>query len=147
VLTKTYSPRTPRLLERFRHTRPRWVDPAVFLDAQFQNMFEMSYWQDNVSSSSNSGPVTYLASSWNIVNGDKAFTKLSSRLPPPPPSDVEMQSQQEWAEGSDESGSEESTQVIPSNVTRMNEESSGDDDAELPSRKVCGTKGRGLPVC
>ncbi|KAK0711421.1 hypothetical protein B0H67DRAFT_602227 [Lasiosphaeris hirsuta] len=107
----------PLLLKQFNQQRPKWINPAEFLDPQFQNLFELSYFQEQGTS---------IPTGWQTIQDENVLPRLSTRQPKPATSDVEMRSPGAW-EGSDESGSEESPRAQPSN-TRMVDESSDDED-------------------
>ena len=112
------------MLRRFKQRRPKWVNPLSFLDPEFQNLFDLSYFAE---------PGT-VPTGWNSTSEDGFLPRLSSREPKVPASDVEMRSP-EPLDGSDESGSEESGRLPTAVVTRMADESS-DEDSDFPQTKV-----------
>ena len=122
--------RYPRLLKQFKQQRPKWIDPSVYLDSAFQNVFEMSYFRD-------SGAV--VPTGWSNVNEENILPRLSSRLPRPAPSDTEMRSPGAWENSDDGSLNGEDSSPTESHgassVTRMADESSEEDD--LARVKVC----------
>ncbi|KAK3939915.1 hypothetical protein QBC46DRAFT_436430 [Diplogelasinospora grovesii] len=113
-----------RLLKQFKNKRPKWVNPLEFLDPQFQNLFELSYYHETG---------TVLPTGWQSVQEDNSLPRLSTRQPKPVLSDVEMRSPGAW-DGSDESGSDEVAHLPPNQQTRMadEDESSEEDDSPLP---------------
>ncbi|KAK4230885.1 UCH-domain-containing protein [Podospora fimiseda] len=106
------------VLKQFNKRRPTWIDPQEFLPANLQNMFNMCYFQD---SSAGVG----IPTGWQSANHGNHYPSLTSRLPKPVASDVEMRSPGPW-EGSDGSASDEATRV-----TRMNDETSEEEDSDL----------------
>jgi ubiquitin carboxyl-terminal hydrolase 4/11/15 len=97
----------------------------VFLDPELQNMFDMSYFSEQD---------TAVPTGWQSTSDEAPLPRLSTRLPKPVPSDIDMRSPTP-GDGSDESGSEESARLPASVVTRMVEESS-DEDSDFPKVKV-----------
>lgn len=114
------------MLKRFNHKRPQWVNPSEFLDPELQNLFDLSYFAESD---------TAIPTGWNSTSEDRPLPRLSTRQPKVASWDVEMRSP-EPADGSDESGSEESGRVPDPAITRMAEESS-DEDSDFPKHKVC----------
>lgn len=92
------------------------------------NLFELSYFSESE---------TLIPTGWSSTNEDQELPRLNIRLPKPVISDIEMRSPG-TLDGSDESGSEDSTQMKTENVTRMAEESS-EDDSDFPNVKVGGS--------
>ncbi|SPQ22937.1 de57be69-df5e-4200-ad4d-8e6e50567eb8 [Thermothielavioides terrestris] len=109
--------RSPQVLRRFKQRRPKWLDPRQFLDPELQNLFDLSYFTESD---------TTLPTGFNSTSEDRELPRLSSRLPKPPASDVEMASPGP-VDGSDESDNEESGNVSAALLTRMAEESSEED--------------------
>jgi len=133
----TLSQRSQQLLKRFNHKRPKWVDPAEFLDPELQNLFDLSYFAESS---------TAVPTGWNSTTEDRALPRLSTRQPKVPSWDVEMRSP-EPVDGSDESGSDESGTAPTNVVTRMAEESS-EEDSDFPKHKVSDSRmrcGRTIP--
>ncbi|KAK3902490.1 hypothetical protein C8A05DRAFT_15455, partial [Staphylotrichum tortipilum] len=116
---------SPQVLRQFRNRRPKWVNPLTFLDPEFQNLFDLSYFGE---------PGSTVPTGWNSITEDNVLPRLSSREPKVPASDVEMRSPEPVDGGSDDSESGESTRAPPEIVTRMAEESSGD-DSDFPKAK------------
>ncbi len=114
------------MLRRFKKRRPKWVNPLTFLDPEFQNLFDLSYFGE---------PSSTVPTGWNSITDDNILPRLSSREPKVPASDVEMRSPGPVDGGSDDSESEGSTRAPPEIVTRMAEESSGE-DSDFPKAKV-----------
>lgn len=114
------------VLKRFRQKRPKWVDPTQFLHPELQNLFDLCYFAETD---------TLIPTGWSPTQDDTELPRLSSRQPKPAVSDIEMRSPGPL-DGSDESGSEESTRIPPSVVTRMADESS-EDDSDGFNFKVC----------
>lgn len=131
LLTLISSPATT-ILKRFNQRRPKWVNTDQFLQSVVQNLFEMSYFSDGRNSDG------IMATGWNVVDDNKEFPRLSTRMPEPEtPVDDETQSTADWPNGNasdNESGSEESSPGVPAQ-TRMAEESSEDD--VTVSYRVC----------
>ncbi|KAH8889372.1 ubiquitin carboxyl-terminal hydrolase-like protein [Thozetella sp. PMI_491] len=115
----------PRLLKQFNKQRPKWVNPTVYLQPEFQNAFELGYFKD---ADANGVPT-----GWSSVSEDVLLPRLSSRAPKPAPSDTEMRSPSAW-ENSDEGSANEEDACSPadapalSGVTRMADESSEEED-------------------
>lgn len=107
----------PLLLNKFNKQRPKWVDPAEFLNPQCQNLFELCYYKEETNQH-------IIPTGWTAVQEDNILPKLSSRAPRMVASDVEMRSPEAW-EGSEESGSDDNA------VTRMIDESS-EEDSDFP---------------
>ena len=106
------------------------MDPLEFLDPQFQNMFELSYFHEaNIA----------LPTGWQTVQEETKLPRLSSRQPKVVVSDTEMRSPASGSapwDGSEESGGEEaSTAQQPHVQTRMADESS-DEDSDFPNVRV-----------
>ncbi|KXX75992.1 putative ubiquitin carboxyl-terminal hydrolase 12, partial [Madurella mycetomatis] len=116
--------RSSPLLRRFRQTRPKWVSPLEFLAPDLQNLFDLSYFEESDAA---------IPTGWQSTSEDGLLPKLSTRLPKPAASDIEMRSPGPL-DGSDESGSEESARLPTSAVTRMADESS-DEDSDFPKSK------------
>ncbi|KAK5654111.1 hypothetical protein OQA88_7542 [Cercophora sp. LCS_1] len=115
----------PNLLKQFNKKRPKWVDPREFLDAQFQNLFELGYFSE---------PGSVLPTGWQSVQEDNPLPRLNSRQPKPVASDVEMRSPGPW-DNSEESGSESSPGGQQTSIqTRMVDESS-EEDSDPPKVK------------
>ncbi|KAK3368104.1 hypothetical protein B0H63DRAFT_534187 [Podospora didyma] len=112
-------------LKEFNHRRPRWINPLEFLDPNFQNLFELSYFTE---------PDSLMPTGWNSIQDDNLLPRLSTRQPKPIVSDIEMRSPAAW-EGSEDSGSEKGPGLGPShanvnNLTRMADESSEEDSSD-----------------
>jgi len=122
------APKSPLQLKRFNTRRPKFVDPKQFLDPQLQNLFELCYFTESEYN---------IPCGWQSVN-DRTHPKLSSRLPRPAESDVEMDSPTAAWDGSEDSASDEVPDSQPSitAATRMIDESS-DSASDLPSVDVC----------
>ncbi|KAK3987921.1 ubiquitin carboxyl-terminal hydrolase [Cladorrhinum sp. PSN332] len=114
VSTSTQEPLTA--LRQFNKRRPTWTDPQEFLPAKLQNMFNMCYFQDSTGS---------IPTGWQSATFGNQYPSLSSRLPKPVVSDVEMRSPGPW-EGSEGSASDEAAPV-----TRMNDETSEEEDSDF----------------
>lgn len=112
--------RHPLQLKKFNSHRPKWVDPKTYLDAQFQNLFELSFYADNDQ---------ILSTGWN-VQIDTVYPGIGSRAPEQFGAAEDMESPSTWSNdaGSDnESSNEEVGQQAIEAVTRMVDESSDDD--------------------
>jgi len=108
--------------------RPKFVDPKTFLEPEFQNMFNLTYFSGN----------SILPTGWSIVDDDKTFQSLSSRSPqiPQPADEYDNDHDMMYGRrGSDTSneGSHVGYQNFPN--TRMNDEESEDEiSAPIVSR-------------
>jgi ubiquitin carboxyl-terminal hydrolase 4/11 len=120
---------------KFRSRRPKWIDPNQFLPAEFNGLFELSYFGGNKE---------LVPSGWNMVDEDKKFPLLSTRAPILREAVEAVEVDDEQAHSfvstslqSDSESSEEDVEDIPQLApTRMNEESSDDDDVG-PNTRVC----------
>jgi ubiquitin carboxyl-terminal hydrolase 4/11/15 len=110
------------VLRRFKQRRPKWVNPLEFLDPELQNLFDLSYFHE---------AGTTVPTGWNSTTEDGALPRLSSRQPKVAASDTDMR-MPEPADGSEESGSEES--VAAPALTRMNHESSDEESGFLKAK-------------
>ncbi|OIW34047.1 UCH-domain-containing protein [Coniochaeta ligniaria NRRL 30616] len=117
------SSKYPLQLRKFNTRRPKFVDPKEFLDPQLQNLFELCYFTENDYN---------IPSGWQTIQENTPLPKLSSRLPKPAASDVEMNSPTATWDGSEDSGSDEIPDSQPSTTTRMVDESS-DDSSDIPA--------------
>lgn len=115
----------PKLLKKFNTRRPKWIDPRQFLDAEMQNLFELSYFEGT----------TNIPYGWTEVTDDNQLPRLSSRQPKPA-SDMEMNSPSNGWDGSEDSGNGESLRSQPTAATRMVDESSEEDSDISPVIKV-----------
>lgn len=125
----TASSKHPLQLKKFNTRRPKFVDPNQFLDPQLQNLFQLCYFTENEYN---------IPSGWHTVNEGVQYAKLSSRLPKPAASDVEMNSPTATWDGSEDSASDEIADSQPSTTaatTRMVDESS-DDSSDIPTISV-----------
>ena len=116
-------------MKQFKKQRPNWIKPNQYLDPGFQTVFEMSYFRESDST---------VPTGWSNVNEDNILPRLSTRMPKPVHSDVEMRSPASWENSDDGSGNEgdasptDSQEV--SSLTRMADESSEEED--IPKLKV-----------
>jgi ubiquitin carboxyl-terminal hydrolase 4/11 len=115
---------------KFRSRRPKWVDPKEYLDAGFQNLFEMSYF---------TGFKELVPVGWSSVDEDKDYPKLSSRDPQlhqpmqgddEPQDDFSMPNGQAQSEPTSDAEEDDAPQLV--GPTRMNEEDSSDEDEPAP---------------
>ena len=115
----------------FNSQRPKWVNPSEFLDASFQNLFELSFFHEQGS---------LIPSGWSGVQDGSLLPKLESRKPAPStPTDQDMASPATWGNGTaseEDSSVEEASHTSATTVTRMNDESS-EEDVEFPPFQVC----------
>ncbi|EON98122.1 putative ubiquitin specific peptidase 11 protein [Phaeoacremonium minimum UCRPA7] len=113
-------------LKVFNSQRPKWVNPSEFLDASFQNLFELSFFHEQGS---------LIPSGWSGVQDGSLLPKLESRKPAPStPTDQDMASPATWGNGTaseEDSSVEEASHTSATTVTRMNDESS-EEDVEFP---------------
>ncbi|KAK0703264.1 hypothetical protein B0T26DRAFT_680967 [Lasiosphaeria miniovina] len=107
----------PLPLKKFNKQRPKWIDPAKFLNSQFQNLFELCYYKEETNQH-------IIPTGWTAVQEDNTLPKLSSRAPRMVASDVEMRSPG-TCKSSEESGSDDNA------VTRMIDEFS-EKDSDFP---------------
>jgi ubiquitin carboxyl-terminal hydrolase 4/11 len=110
------------------------VDPNVYLPPGFQNLFELSYF----TSAKELVPV-----GWGSVDEDKDYPKLSSRDPQALHSmqedeqaqdDYEMPNGRTQSEASSDVEEDDAPQLI--GPTRMNEESSDEDEPAAPAPNI-----------
>lgn len=129
----TFHPRNNRK-RKFRSHRPKWVDPNVYLDPGFQNLFELSYF----TSAKELVPV-----GWGSVDEDKDYPKLSSRDPQvlhsmqeddQPQDDYAMPNGRTQSEASSDVEEDDAPQLV--GPTRMNEESSDEDEPAAPAPNI-----------
>jgi hypothetical protein len=131
----THSPtaevKFPLQLKKFNTRRPKFVDTKHYLDPLLQNLFELSYFVD---SSEHNVP-----SGWTLSQtGSAQVGRLSTRLPRPAASDVEMNSPTATWDGSEDSTGDETPDVqasLAAAATRMVDESS-DSASDIPSGAV-----------
>ena len=121
-------------LRTFNKRRPKFIEPGSYLDAQFQNMFSLSYF---------TGSKELVPSGWNILDEDKKYPLLSSRAPQlmRRESTIDYQQDRSRSGSSDSSGDMFRHHNSFSNQTRMNEETSDEDDEDAdelaaPASKV-----------
>jgi ubiquitin carboxyl-terminal hydrolase 4/11/15 len=119
---------------KFQSHRPKWVDPNVYLDPGFQNLFELSYF----TSARELVPV-----GWGSVDEDKDYPRLSSRDPQVLHSMQEDdQAQDDYAMPNGRTQSEASSDIeddapqLVAPPTRMNEESSDEDEPAAPAPSI-----------
>jgi hypothetical protein len=119
---------------KFRSHRPKWVDPNVYLDPGFQNLFELSYF----TSAKELVPV-----GWGSVDEDKDYPKLSSRDPQVLHSmqedghaqdDYAMLNGRTQSEGTSDAEEDDAPQLVA--PTRMTEESSDEDEPAAPAPNI-----------
>lgn len=123
------SSKYPLQLKKFNTRRPKFVNPKQFLDPQLQNLFDMGYFTENEYN---------IPNGWQTVTDTAQYPRLSSRLPRPAASDVEMNSPTATWDGSEDSASDEVPDSQPSAAvatTRMVDESS-DDSSDIPAVSV-----------
>lgn len=128
-------------LKKFNTKRPKWLDPAVFLDGQLQSLFDISFFSERA----------MIPTGWSTVGNasenQKLFPRLDTRKPRPPtptPSDEDMPSPSGSGTASEESSAEETPDVansVDESQTRMVDESS---DEEFPDVQVCSIRMRAL---
>jgi ubiquitin carboxyl-terminal hydrolase 4/11/15 len=121
------SSKYPLQLKKFNTRRPKFVDPKEFLDPQLQNLFELCYFTEHDYN---------IPSGWQTIQENTPLPKLSTRLPKPAASDVDMNSPTATWDGSEYSGSDEIPDSQPSTTTRMVDESS-DDSSDINAVSVC----------
>lgn len=110
----------------FNTSRPKWIDPAVFLSGEMQNLFEISYFTDKQGR---------LPLHWDDKLGDPTFKKISERNPQVHQMNSDDASYGfDLVDGSAGSVSSKSSRDSSDDInnfemppTRMNEESSEDD--------------------
>lgn len=122
------------MLKAFNQRRPKWADPAEFLNPQFQNLFELSYYGDGS---------TALPTGWQSVQDDTVFPRLSTRQAKLETADLDMRSPGQWP-ASEESGSEGQGPSNGDAQTRMADESS-DEDSDVPPLRVSLTLRKSFP--
>ncbi|KAA8572048.1 hypothetical protein EYC84_001974 [Monilinia fructicola] len=113
-------------LKIFNTSRPKWIDPAVFLSGEMQNLFEISYFTDKQGR---------LPLHWDDKLGDPTFKKISERNPQVHQMNSDDASYGfDLVDGSAGSVSSKSSRDSSDDInnfemppTRMNEESSEDD--------------------
>lgn len=111
---------------KFRSRRPKWVDPNEYLDAAFQNLFELSYF---------TGSKELVPVGWSSVDEDKDYPRLSSRdqhtrtiqEDDRPHEDYSMTNGRTKSEASSDAEEDDAPQLVA--PTQMNDESSDDDEA------------------
>lgn len=118
---------------KFQSRRPKWIDPEQFLPAEYNNLFELSYFASKKD---------VVPTGWGVVDEEKIYPRLSSRIPVVQEA-VEVDEEQSNGfasnnlQGSDGESSEDDIGNIPQLApTRMNEESSDEDDL-APNTRVC----------
>ncbi|KAH6694104.1 ubiquitin carboxyl-terminal hydrolase [Plectosphaerella plurivora] len=126
---------TPGALKEFNKKRPQWVDTNQHLPAQLQNLFEMYYMFERSEKKMPTG--------WHDL--DKTHARLSSRAPASESSsEHESNSPSTWTTGadSDRESDGQSREASEPTLTRMNEESSEEDEPIVQKP----AKGRGKPM-
>jgi ubiquitin carboxyl-terminal hydrolase 4/11/15 len=111
----------PKALKEFNKKRPQWIDPNEHLPAQLQNLFEMFYMSEKSEKKMPTG--------WHDL--DRPHARLSSRAPPSESSsEHESNSPSTWTTGadSDRESDGQSREASEPTLTRMNEESSEEDE-------------------
>jgi ubiquitin carboxyl-terminal hydrolase 4/11/15 len=116
----------------FNRRRPKFLQPGSYLNPALQNMFDLGYF---------SGPKDSVPTGWSEVDEDRNYPSIASRNP-------RLQRTYEDESGNDfdmangRTGSESSNDddQYPSNTlssaTRMNDESSEEDEPSLPKPNV-----------
>lgn len=118
---------------KFHSRRPKWIDPKQFLPSEYNNLFELSYFTSKKD---------VVPTGWGVVDEEKIYPRLSSRIPVAQDAvEVDDEGSAGFAsnnvQGSDGESSEDDIGDIPQLApTRMNEESSDDDDL-APNTRVC----------
>lgn len=118
---------------KFHSRRPKWIDPDQFLPSEYNNLFDLSYFTSKKD---------VVPTGWGMVDEEKTFPRLSSRIPVVQDAvEVDDGASNGFAsnhlQGSDGESSEDDIGDIPQLApTRMNEESSDDDDL-APNTRVC----------
>ncbi|KFX89047.1 hypothetical protein O988_08786 [Pseudogymnoascus sp. VKM F-3808] len=117
---------------KFQSRRPKWIDPEQFLPAEYNNLFELSYFASKKD---------VVPTGWGVVDEEKIYPRLSTRIPVVQEA-VEVDEEQSNGfasnnlQGSDGESSEDDIGNIPQLApTRMNEESSDEDDL-APNTRV-----------
>lgn len=124
---ENWKPSVNGVLRDFSKKRPEWIDPQRMLPPQLQNMFELSYFCDRSE---------VVPSGWNQVQDRQEYPKLSSRAPEDSSSDHDTSGPSPLTNGGDsdaESTSDKQSVTDAAAPTRMNDESSEEDE---PSRPV-----------
>ncbi|OBT99530.2 CSN-associated deubiquitinating enzyme Ubp12 [Pseudogymnoascus verrucosus] len=117
---------------KFQSRRPKWIDPEQFLPSEYNNLFELSYF---------SSKKEVVPTGWGVVDEEKLYPRLSSRIPVVQDAvEVDDEASDGFASNnpqrSDGESSEDDIGDIPQLApTRMNEESSDDDDL-APNTRV-----------
>ncbi|KAJ9137299.1 Ubiquitin specific peptidase 11 [Pleurostoma richardsiae] len=123
---QTNGEKFPQQLKTFNTRRPSWVNPSVFLDGIVQNMFQLSYFKEHGST---------VPSGWSAVSDNTHLPRLETRKPEIPitvePDDDDADSPSTWGNGT-ASEEDTNTEDAPSPVTRMNDESSDEDEPQFP---------------
>lgn len=118
---------------KFHSRRPKWIDPDQFLPSEYNNLFELGYFTSKKE---------VVPTGWGVVDEEKLYPRLSSRIPVVQDAvEVGDEASHGFAsnnlQGSDGESSEDDIGDIPQLApTRMNEESSDDDDL-APNTRVC----------
>ena len=106
------------------------MDPDSFLDGDFQNIFELSYFSGK----------ELVPTGWNVVDDDKTYPRLSSRSLQifQAPKDSENDDDIANGRAGSESSNEDSSASYPnhSSTTRMADESDEDELNLLPNNRV-----------
>ncbi len=122
---------------KFRSHRPRWVNPNEYLNPAFRDMFELSYF---------TGTKELVPVGWGTVDEDKDYPKLSSRDPQvlhtmeeddQPQESFPIANGRSQSDASSDVDEDDAPQLVA--PTRMNEESSDEDELALSSNitRVC----------
>ncbi|KAF4635752.1 hypothetical protein G7Y89_g2337 [Cudoniella acicularis] len=119
----TGSEKESKPLKAFNKRRPKFINPGSYLNPELQNLFELGYF---------GGGKELIPSGWNVVDEDKAYPSLASRMPQVPSTVDDSLNGFEAGNGqaqSDSSGDDDNFATNGfSNQTRMNDEESSDED-------------------
>lgn len=128
VVMKDTSMKPPSTV--FNSRRPKFVSPDTFLEPAFQNMFSVGFF-------SNAKEV--IPTGWLVVDEDKEFANISTRVPQQPEVEDEVRSEAHSSNGLHRSDSGDDDEY-PSNgdlaATRMADESDEDEAVPPPVSKA-----------
>ncbi|KAG9230957.1 hypothetical protein BJ875DRAFT_135688 [Amylocarpus encephaloides] len=137
--------RTPSTLKSFPSHRPKYLTPGSYLNPSLQNMFSLGHFSANRE---------MIPSGWNVVDEDKTYPSLVSRVPRPPQSPEGDANGFEAQDSRSESSVEQDTYRSDdfSQQTRMNDPDSSEDELcasrvtrALPVRQRAGVRGNHRP--
>lgn len=119
----------PKILKKFKSTRPKFVDPSVYLAPELQNLFQLKYFRSETDGAIPTG--------WSSVDHNRDMPSLTDRMPDLSPKEEETSTPESsnatgQSETEDSNVEDEAAKEEAAGQTRMAEEEESEEDETEP---------------